>query len=139
MAWALNVQLTPEGDDPIGQPTKPASVRTSAPNSIVLHLQRQRAVHDLDTDLGALGAGMLGDVRQRFGDDEVGGGLDRCREPLTRHIDVDWNPQSRREFRDACRQSASAEDARQDPMDESRNSGLACCAWSSASPTSPTA
>jgi hypothetical protein len=39
-------------------------------------VDRERAVLDAHHDLGAAGAGVLGDVGQRLGDDEVGGRLD---------------------------------------------------------------
>jgi hypothetical protein len=45
---------------------------------------------------------VLGQVGQRFGDDEVGVGLDLAPESACGHVDMDGQPQSLDELLDAC-------------------------------------
>ena len=53
-----------------------AGRRVGAAAAVVADLDAQASVAAHDLDLGALRVGIAGDVRQRLGDHEVGGGLD---------------------------------------------------------------
>ena len=70
-------------------------------------------------DAPGVARGVLGDVRQRLGDDEVGGRLDRRRRPR-RHVDLDGhgNRRPRRERRQRRVEAAVVEDGRREPADE---------------------
>jgi hypothetical protein len=87
-------------------------------------------------DGGAAGAGVLCDVGQRLGDDEVGGRLDRGGEPARRHSVADRHRHSRRQGVHSGAQSALGEDRWEDPVGQLAQVFGRRCAWSSASFTS---
>ena len=73
---------SPTSPDPSGRAPPCPSSRTST---------RSRPSSIPREDLGVPGRGVLGHVGQRLGHHEVGGRLDRHREPVDRHVDLDGN------------------------------------------------
>ena len=72
-----------DGLDAVEQAGDPGpALRVGAADAVVANLQPERAAIDPAADRGAGGAGVLDDVRQRLGDDEVGGRLERRGQPL---------------------------------------------------------
>ncbi len=86
---ALDPEAPVERGEPVPEALEAAAVRAGAADAVVAHLDPQRPVLDPRGDRGARGAGVLGDVGERLGDDEVGGRLDRRRQPVDRHVDLD--------------------------------------------------
>ena len=64
------------------------------------------------------GASVFGDVGERLGDDEVGGRLDRGREPAHGHVDLDRHRHPRRQRVHAGAQPAPGEDRWEDAVGE---------------------
>ena len=73
---------------------------------------------DPSGDGGASGAGVLGQVGQRFGDDKIGVGLDLRTESRRGHLDGDGQTQAFGQLLDACGETASREHARKDALRE---------------------
>ena len=71
------------------EPVLQAGVQASAAAAVVGDLDHQRVAVAGDADVGDRRLGVLGDVGQRLGDGEVGGGLDRGREALLRDGQLD--------------------------------------------------
>ena len=70
---ALNRELAAGGRDAIAQATKPRSSGWVSPaGTVVRDLDDELTVALHDRDSRRAGAGVLGDVRQGFGHDEVG-------------------------------------------------------------------
>ena len=87
-AGLVDGQLAVERRHPVGEAAQPgAGGRVGAADAVVAHLDLDRAVAAGDADRRRLGLGVAGDVGQRLGDDEVGGRLDRRRQPLGRRLD----------------------------------------------------
>ena len=99
---AVDPHLAAERGDPIRQAPQTASFRPGTSDSIVAYVQVQAAVLDACGDGRALGLGVLGQVRQRFGDHEVRVGLDLGTEPVSGHLDGDRQPQPFDQLLDAC-------------------------------------
>jgi hypothetical protein len=85
-------------------------------DSIVAHFEAEDAVIDRCPDRRPRRPGMLGDVGERFGDDEVRAGLDVWRQPLARDVDIDGEIQSRHERVDAGAPPAAGQRRGQDPV-----------------------
>ena len=100
------------------EPHETAAVGPGASDAVVAHLDSQRAVLDARRDRGAVGARVLRDVGQRLGDDEVGGRLDRGREPAHGHVDLDRHRHPRRQRVHSRAQPAVGEDRREDAVRE---------------------
>ena len=66
----------------MAQAGQPAAVGSAPPGPSSLTLDDQPPAVAADDDVRGRAAGVLGDVRQRLGDDEVGGGLDDRRRAL---------------------------------------------------------
>ena len=75
-------------------------------------------------DRGAPGASVLGDVGQRLGDDEVGGRLDRRRQPAHGHVVLDRHRHPRRQRLHARAQPALREHRREDAVRELAQLGV---------------
>ena len=60
-----------ENGEPVGEPQQTAPVRPGAPHAVVAHMDSQGAVLGAHRDRRMAGTGVLGDVRQRLGDDEI--------------------------------------------------------------------
>ena len=82
--WALDPELALEGGEPVGEPDEAAAVGPGAADAVVAHPELEDAVLDAREDGGMPCTGVLDDVGQRLGDDEVGGRLDRRRETVLR-------------------------------------------------------
>ena len=79
---ALDEQRAVERLDPVAQAGQPAAGRVGAAGALVADAQHERSLRIGTTSTSAGAAGVLGDVRQRLGDDEVGDRLDHRQEPL---------------------------------------------------------
>jgi len=67
-----------------------AAAEVGAPGTVVADLEEQNIADDLDLDADSRGAGVLGSVGQRLGDDVVGADFYRLRQPLSHmHLQVD--------------------------------------------------
>ena len=67
-----------EGADAVGETAQAAAgLEVGAAAAVVADFDDEAAVLGLDGDVGGVCVGVFGDVGQGFGDDEVGGALDR--------------------------------------------------------------
>ena len=79
----FHAEAAADGADPILEPPQPgATGGVGAADAVVGHLHPQRPVAPREVNCGSGRAGVFGDVRERFGHDEVGDGLDRLGQPL---------------------------------------------------------
>ena len=99
-------------------PVRPLPSAPGASDAVVAHLDDERAVFDPRHDRGAFGVGVLGDVGQRLGDDEVGGRLDRGGKPVDGDVGLDRHLHPRRQRVDRRAQPAADQDRRKDPVGE---------------------
>ena len=87
------VSVPSRAPDAVRQPAQArARVGRGAADAVVAHLDDQLAPGDRHLHRGGRRLRVLGHVGQRLGDDEVGGGLDRRRQPVGRrleHLDRD--------------------------------------------------
>src|SRR4051794_13483688 len=75
---AVHAQLAVRRGGAVAQPEQPgAGVVAGAADAVVADLDAQRVAVDRGGDPGAVGVRVLDGVRQRLGDDEVGGRLER--------------------------------------------------------------
>ena len=70
----------------------------------------EHAVGDPDADVRAVGVGVLHDVRQRLGHDEVGARLDLGRQALLEHVHADGHARAGHDRFDARSEAASGQD-----------------------------
>jgi hypothetical protein len=75
---AGDLQAPADGLDAVEEPAQPrAAGRVGAAGAVVGDGDGQRVAGGRDVDLGGTGLGVLDDVRERLGHEEVGGRLDR--------------------------------------------------------------
>ncbi len=72
----LDAEVAVQRGHPVRQSPQARAVRVGATASVVEDLDGEQAVALGDADADALGLRVLGDVGERLGDEEVGGGLD---------------------------------------------------------------
>jgi hypothetical protein len=84
--------------------------------SVVAHFEGEDAGVDRSPHRRPRRPGMLHDVGQRLGDDEVRAGLHVPRQPLAQDVDIDRKVQSRHERVDAGAQPAAGQRRGQDPV-----------------------
>ena len=93
---AVDLEPPVERRQAVGQPAQPRpGRRVGAADAVVAHLDQREAVLAADRDLRVRGLRVLRDVRQRLGDDEVGGRLDRVGQPVGRDL-LDARPAAAR-------------------------------------------
>jgi hypothetical protein len=106
--------------DPVGQadePGAPADLRPAG--AVVAHQQAQPVGGGACLDLDGRGTGVLGRVGQRFGDDVVGGDLDRLGQPLRHgHLQLHRNGGAARQRLQRRAQAALRQDRRVDAARE---------------------
>ena len=113
---AVDQEPSVEGLEPVAQADQTPSVRPGAAGTVVSYGDAQGPVLDAHADLRALRTGVLDDVRQRLGHDEVGGRLHHGRQPADRHIGGDRQRHPRHEHLHARAQAAGPERRGQDPL-----------------------
>jgi hypothetical protein len=104
--------------DAVGEPDESGSSRSGASDSVIAHLDVERAVSGPCRDLRVTCVRVLGDVCQRFGDDEVCGRLDGWGEPVDRDAGLDRHGHPRRERAHSGAQPAASEDRGEDAVRE---------------------
>jgi hypothetical protein len=94
-----------------------AAVELGAADTVVFDLDLEQPVALCQCDRGVQRRGVPGDVRQRFGDDEVCGQLDPLGEPLVGQCadDLDGQRSPRGELLDGCAKTAICQHSRMDP------------------------
>ena len=85
---AVDTEPTAEGGDPFGQADQPTPMRARAPDSVVVHLDHELASGRVCAHTRVTGVGVLDDVRQRLGRDEVCGGFDGLAEAADGDIGI---------------------------------------------------
>ena len=84
----VDLHLSAQGGDAIGQASEPASVRAGSSHSVVAYVDVQLLILNPRRDGSASRARMFGEVRQRFCDDEVRVRLDLGTESVSGHLDA---------------------------------------------------
>jgi hypothetical protein len=107
---------TAEGCDAIVHSQQSAALGVRPADAVVPHLDLQCSVMDRRVHPGGLGVGVLHDVRERLGHDEVGARLDLGREPLGRNLDVDVEVEPRQHGVDAAAKTSAGQVGGQDPV-----------------------
>jgi hypothetical protein len=84
----LSIRSRPvEEGKPVTNPQETASIRLRAADAVVAYLDVQRAALDARGDLGPLRMGVLCDVGECLGDDEVGSRLAHGGQPADGDVD----------------------------------------------------
>src|SRR3954454_2758498 len=86
---ALDPELAVEHGEPVAEPDEAVALGLRAADAVVAHPDLEEAVLDARIDGRVARPGVLGDVGQRLGDDEVGRRLDRGSHPVLGHADRD--------------------------------------------------
>ena len=111
-ARLLDRELAVERGDPVFEAAQPgARVRVGAADAVVADLDLDDSVaRARPATAGRVGLRVAGDVGERLGDDEVGGRLDRRRQPLARRLeDLDRDRRAVGEAAERRRQPAVGE------------------------------
>src|SRR5216683_6998258 len=114
---ADDVHCSVECADAVAQAVEPAGfgpVPGSA-DPVVTHLNSTPVVLKLHPHPGGCGAGVLDNVRQGFGAEEVYARLDRAGEPAVGHVDLDGDRQPGGEGADGRGETPLGEDGGMDP------------------------
>ncbi len=116
---ALDAEPAVERGEAVGEAAQArAACRVGDADAVVGDLDRDRPVRRREPHHDRRGAGVLDDVRDRLGDDVVGRGLDRLRQPLVDGRELDRQRRPRREPLERSAQAAVAEHRRVDAAGE---------------------
>ena len=115
---ALDVEPPAEGGDSIVDPDEPGAAWIGAADAVVAYFDPQHLLVDHRAHGSGLRVGMLDDVRERFGHDEVGARLDLGREPLGRQVDLHGEVEPFHDRIDPAAKPAACEVRGQDAVGE---------------------